>query len=358
MKYVIIFSLFIFAFSSYAQEAQNYFPDQPGYKWTFKVTPLDTFNNKVEIFSYIQIDSFAVTEEFQGKNANILLSKSASQAAINVQPYTDTNYVSLSGTEIYEYVSFANIDLGDFDSIGVDLPALFDALRGWYSVYRLESPVNSEYSVFSKDTTVEINETSLPLNFGMSGNRMEDEIINNQSGTFNCKKFLITRSITAKIIGFDFPILAVEDTVWMAPGNYIIKDVMPSSAVDLSALGFGNYFIPGFHQELAPVITDINEENLVPAEFSLSQNYPNPFNPETIIKFSIPTKGFVTLDLFNILGRKIATLINNEYEKGEYSILFNAENYSEGNRGLASGIYFYRINFNNRSLSNKMMLIK
>ena len=94
------------------------------------------------------------------------------------------------------------------------------------------------------------------------------------------------------------------------------------------------------------------EEGTVPTDFSLSQNYPNPFNPTTQIAFSIPKTGNYTLKVFNILGKEIETLVNNEQiSAGKYSVTFNARN-------LASGTYVYRLTGNNVNLSQKMLLVK
>ncbi len=95
----------------------------------------------------------------------------------------------------------------------------------------------------------------------------------------------------------------------------------------------------------------IKENNLIPEEFSMSQNYPNPFNPATTIKYSIPKGGLVTLKIFNILGQQVVTLVNKEQRAGEYSIEFSLMN-------LASGVYFYRIQTGNYSLTKKMILLK
>lgn len=83
-------------------------------------------------------------------------------------------------------------------------------------------------------------------------------------------------------------------------------------------------------------ITGIEEQNIMPAGNSLHQNYPNPFNPTTEIPFSLAKSSFVTLELYNSLGQKVATLINNEMNSGSHKIKFNASD-------LSSGIYYYRI---------------
>ncbi len=78
------------------------------------------------------------------------------------------------------------------------------------------------------------------------------------------------------------------------------------------------------------------ESSDLPKEFKLNQNYPNPFNPTTTINYSVPKASFVTIKVYDILGKEVATLINEEEQAGYYSINFNA------NR-LGSGIYFYRM---------------
>lgn len=88
-------------------------------------------------------------------------------------------------------------------------------------------------------------------------------------------------------------------------------------------------------------ITPIGIQNLseTVSSYQLFQNYPNPFNPNTTIKFSIPVNGFVTLQVFDMLGREVKSLVNNEMTTGFYSYNFNASD-------LSSGIYFYRIQVN------------
>ena len=101
-------------------------------------------------------------------------------------------------------------------------------------------------------------------------------------------------------------------------------------------------------------ISDIENREI---KFSLSQNYPNPFNPITLIRYSISTKSNVTLKVYDILGKEIATLLNNEeVEQGEHNISFDATN-------LRSGIYFYKIAVEKNGVSfytntKKLVLVK
>jgi len=91
--------------------------------------------------------------------------------------------------------------------------------------------------------------------------------------------------------------------------------------------------------------------NSIIKEYSLFQNYPNPFNPVTRIHFSIPKQGRATLKIYDILGRKIATLVNEKLNPGEYEVDFNGEN-------LPSGIYFCRLETTDYTGVKRMALVK
>jgi len=89
----------------------------------------------------------------------------------------------------------------------------------------------------------------------------------------------------------------------------------------------------------------------MPHLYSLQQNYPNPFNPVTIIRYALPENNHVTLKLYDVLGREIATLINGDISAGEHQIEWNAGN-------LPSGIYYYRIQAGNFTETKKLLLTK
>jgi len=93
------------------------------------------------------------------------------------------------------------------------------------------------------------------------------------------------------------------------------------------------------------------QQNEIPVQFELTQNYPNPFNPSTEIKFSLPKSGFVNLSVYNLLGEKVAELVNENLSAGIYNYQWNAKN-------LTSGVYIYRLESENISLTKKMTLLK
>ncbi len=98
-------------------------------------------------------------------------------------------------------------------------------------------------------------------------------------------------------------------------------------------------------------VTSVNENKPAPTEFSLQQNYPNPFNPTTVISYSVPEAGFVSLKVYDVLGNEVATLVNGNQTKGIHRVTFNASE-------LTSGIYFYRMKSGQFTQVRKMMLMK
>ena len=93
------------------------------------------------------------------------------------------------------------------------------------------------------------------------------------------------------------------------------------------------------------------EDNGIPVSYNLEQNYPNPFNPSTMIKFSIPEASVVKIIVTDILGREVATLVNDELGAGNYSVSFDAAK-------ISSGVYFYTLLTDSFKQSRKMLLMK
>lgn len=111
-----------------------------------------------------------------------------------------------------------------------------------------------------------------------------------------------------------------------------------------------NHGTPGKRNDNFTGIND-HEATKILSDYSLIQNYPNPFNPSTIIKFAVPKTEIVSLKVYDILGKEIATLINKQLSPGNYEQEFNAAH-------LSSGVYFYRITAGNFTAVRKMQVIK
>ncbi len=113
-------------------------------------------------------------------------------------------------------------------------------------------------------------------------------------------------------------------------------------------------FAAGEAGKCKPKTTSIDEGstgNTIPQDYQLQQNYPNPFNPSSKIRYDLPKSSFVKISVYDILGKEIAILVNEEKNSGSYEVTFDAN-------GLASGIYFYTIRTKEFSQSRKMILLR
>jgi hypothetical protein len=100
------------------------------------------------------------------------------------------------------------------------------------------------------------------------------------------------------------------------------------------------------------LITGVKKtDTSIPQRFYVDQNYPNPFNPSTDIQFGVPSKSFVSVKVFNVLGQRVATLVNDVRSAGVYTVNFDAAN-------LSSGVYFYRVQVGNSVETKRMVLMK
>jgi hypothetical protein len=103
-------------------------------------------------------------------------------------------------------------------------------------------------------------------------------------------------------------------------------------------------------------VKEITGDRTIPEDYALDQNYPNPFNPTTTMDFALPQKSSVTLNIYNVLGQKIRTLVNSDYNPGYYSVTWDGT--SDNGIEVASGVYFYRIKAGNFVDTKKLMMLK
>jgi hypothetical protein len=134
--------------------------------------------------------------------------------------------------------------------------------------------------------------------------------------------------------GWDIPVNGQPSAVTFDPDNWILKDIVGTTSSD--------------------------ELQNIPSIFSLSQNYPNPFNPSTIISWQIAVSSHVTLKVYDLLGREVATLVDEFKQAGKYNSEWRIENLSAArqNGELPSGIYYYTLQAGNYIQTKKMVLIK
>lgn len=135
-----------------------------------------------------------------------------------------------------------------------------------------------------------------------------------------------------------------------------INSGIPTNDVRAVAIDSNDYLYAGpwgysLFKSTTSTITSVEHSDLTPESFSLSQNYPNPFNPRTTIQYSIPSSQFVTIKVYDIIGRDILTLVNEHKEAGSYKVYFMGDN-------IPSGIYFYRLHAGPFEESKKLILLK
>jgi N-acetylneuraminic acid mutarotase len=196
-------------------------------------------------------------------------------------------------------------------------------------IYTADDPTPVELSSFTSN--VVNNEVQLRWSTATETNNKGFSVERKSNGNWETIGFISGKGTTTEISNYTF-----TDKVNGSKYSYRLKQV-----------DFDGTF------EYSPVI---NVDLTGPKVYLLSQNYPNPFNPSTIIKFGLATDSKVSVKVFDILGREVATLINGSLEAGSHEVQFNAKN-------ITSGVYFYKIEANGVdgskfSATKKMMLTK
>jgi hypothetical protein len=177
-----------------------------------------------------------------------------------------------------------------------------------------------------------------------------DDAANKVTGTLNDISFNAGRIHQAKLIS------CLIDTKNIKAGTYRIKITMNTNKNGAKVRLFENRALENL-ADLSLAKTVSCKDLQKATEFNLGQNYPNPFNPSTIIKYSLPSNCQVTLEVYNLLGEKIVTLVNGQKDAGNHEVTFNGSK-------LTSGVYIYKITAVSTQTgehfvkSAKMMMIK
>ena len=141
-----------------------------------------------------------------------------------------------------------------------------------------------------------------------------------------------------------------NDTTWAQVGSPFDVSAADPRSITVPVTSFSKFTVSDQGSPLS-----VKNENNIPKVFALNQNYPNPFNPETTIRFDIPKASNVNISVYNITGKKVATIVNEYMKPGSYQKTFSCQ--SNG-QTLASGAYFYVLKSGDVKIVNKMILLK
>lgn len=243
----------------------------------------------------------------------------------------DSNSDSLSGTYIFDVTNTSNINkltyLGNkkqYSAIEIHKDLMFLAKKNEalqiYNISNIENPQYiSSYEFEGRINNIEYSDNHLFLSTGVYG------------------------IMILNIASIENPIQVKNYN-----SNWVTSHLAVNENLLVSAEGSGGILL--FEYSIIDSSNGDDDEK-GPTEFNLQQNYPNPFNSTTIIKYSIPKQSNITLEVFDILGKEITTLVNKEQSAGNYEVEFNAVS-------LPSGIYFYRIEAAKYSETKKMILLR
>jgi hypothetical protein len=172
-------------------------------------------------------------------------------------------------------------------------------------------------------------------------------VSNNQGGTGSI--YGSTQAIEIELV--------FEDNKAGEHYEFHVQAYGPSGFVGFLRMNYANGFGAGYRFIVASDANGVLESGSnIPRQYSLSQNYPNPFNPVTTINYQLPAQSHVTLKIFDVLGREVATLVDGMEEPGYKTVPFSVG--ANGNSPLPSGVYYYRLMSNNYTDVKKMLIIK
>lgn len=342
MRLKLIVTVFLLSFSNLiSQNASSYLPTDLGNVWKYKTQSLDSAGLPIGPVTYM-IDSTVAYTSFLGKQTLIRV------GGFDGTPMFDTSWAAAEGSSIFIHQNSVDVDTFSF------------VLPDWFEVYRFASPLGSRYTIFQLDTTITIPTMgTLPIRVLFRGTRFGLDIVTVPAGTFTAMSFKTEITIQYKIEFPPFPpiyidVLNLPTFDWLAENRFIVKSRQEPLYVD--SLGLN---IPGVLSELAEfrISTSVPLENISEKDFHLYQNYPNPFNSSTVISYQLPERSLISLKVFDLLGREVADLVNEEKDAGLHQLTFSIRRQTE-HYTLSSGIYFYRLSYKNRSIIKGMLFQK
>ncbi len=314
----------------------------------YAVTSIDRYSNESDISNVVSLDSPSLIPDKPvlvspnnnsnelGSTANLTWTNTANAERYLVQVAKDSTFTSellLLEAGIRNYQKdFRGIVPGEkyfwrvkaFGQVGESVSDVYSFKSGISMPPILNSPPHATLNVSLTPT----------LNWFNSEAAESYRIQLSTSVLFQTNTFIYDKTISDTALIINEPLTPNKKYFWRV-----------SAINSFGASGWSDQF--GF-QTTSTV--NVEDEEL-PIEYNVLQNYPNPFNPETTINFAVAKTGFVSLKVFDLLGKEVANLVNKELARGDYSIDFNASN-------LSSGTYIYRLTVNGIVISKKMVFLK
>ena len=215
-----------------------------------------------------------------------------------------------------------------------------DRRTNLYKVYSALAKLKTDYDAFSTDYfTLDVGNFMKKINLYHSF--MDVFIV----GNFGVYEFTTNQNFTRSGWWYDYfsgdsvNVTNLTASITLPPGDFRI------------------YTTTKLPTPEAGILLDVEQiDDQIPVDFTLEQNYPNPFNPTTTIRYSITRPDLVRIKVYDVLGREVKTLVNEEKMSGVYQVSWNGDD-SSGNK-VSSGVYFYRIDAGDFIQTKKMMLIK
>jgi photosystem II stability/assembly factor-like uncharacterized protein len=314
-------NLIVNNYSSYADSGLIYKSTNSGSSWSVVDTGL------YHVFAISAIDSIILTSSNIGTKLSVDAGKSWMKKDVYYYKDFKNNLTSIKSFVLKDKNIFAGKACGGVDMFSEpDTSWVTINNTGLQKFSKLADPLYyySIPALASNDTSIFVSKKHFDGLFGglyfssNNGNSWKEIVTPFEEGIYN---LYLKPNITS---------LAVH-------GNYLYAGTS----------GFGVWKAP-----LSGIVTGVKDKtNETPSKYTLEQNYPNPFNPTTIIKYDMPESGFVSLKVYDILGREVQTLVNGNKIKGTYEVSFNGSN-------LASGVYLYKLKAGNFTSIKKMILIK
>ncbi len=360
----------------YSSDAVNW-TDIPGQTYTNYPNPK---NNKGEVFvfsspvnkRYIRIDATKLRVDNTGKTYYFQLAEmhlSSSVTTLNITGSQNSKDSLSEGTVLYNFQS----SVQGWQPVGKNISGVVNIDNGLYI-----PPLSGNYLYLT--TVSQVNQPReyraaqvvLKSNLDLSNNQLVGAV--RTWGVPDTASGIILSGTTDYTLRIEVwgPAAAgtISDTVSIGSDNWTFFSFDVSHwayAKNITKIRIGiaysgkNTNIPKFWGGIAAfdqiglksAVTGIEGKTNgnLPTKYELMQNYPNPFNPTTTINYSVAKQGLVTLNVYNMLGQRVATLVNKVQNTGRYSVNFDALK-------LASGVYLYRIQSGNFSLTKKMILLK